>query len=246
MFVGGPSWSEKGYSKMAPMNETPRSVLVALTMLTFVTGIVDAASVLGLGHVFTANMTGNVVFLGFALVGKGNTSAIASIAAIVSFLAGALVGGRLAKVLTAKAIRVGFAIEFIALALAAGAASSDATIVAVGLLAFAMGLRNALVRRLAVADMTTTVLTLTLAGLAADSSLAGGTNPRWGRRASAVLAMLAGAALGAALLSKGPGVVVAAAVVFEMGAMSVLLRGGVGASAVEPALKPLSMAGEHR
>ena len=45
-----------------------------------------------------------------------------------------------------------------------------------------MGLRNADVRKLAVPDMTTTVLTLTVTGLAADSALAGGTSPGWKRR----------------------------------------------------------------
>jgi uncharacterized membrane protein YoaK (UPF0700 family) len=63
-----------------------------------------------------------------------------------------------------------------------------------------MGLRNAVVRRLAIPDLTTTVLTLTIAGFAADSSLAGGDNPRWQRRGAAILAILAGAAAGAALL----------------------------------------------
>jgi len=63
-----------------------------------------------------------------------------------------------------------------------------------------MGLRNATVRRLAVPDLTTTVLTLTLAGLGADSSLAGGDNPRFARRVASVAAMLAGAVAGAILV----------------------------------------------
>ena len=66
-----------------------------------------------------------------------------------------------------------------------------------------MGLRNATVRRLAVPDLTTTVLTLTLTGLAADSSLAGGNNPRPLRRIFSVVAMFAGAAIGAILLRYG-------------------------------------------
>lgn len=66
-----------------------------------------------------------------------------------------------------------------------------------------MGLRNATVRRLAVPDMTTTVLTLTLTGLAADSSPAGGDNPRLGRRVASVLPMFGGALLGALLLRRG-------------------------------------------
>jgi Protein of unknown function (DUF1275) len=56
------------------------------------------------------------------------------------------------------------------------------------------------VRRLAVADVTTTVLTLTLTGLAADSWLAGGHSPRAGRRVAAVGLMAAGALVGALLL----------------------------------------------
>jgi len=63
----------------------------------------------------------------------------------------------------------------------------------------AMGIRNATVRKLAVRDLTTTVLTLTLTGLAADSSLAGG-NPGWVRRTASVGAMSTGAAAGAWLL----------------------------------------------
>jgi len=64
----------------------------------------------------------------------------------------------------------------------------------------AMGLRNAVVRKLGVADLTTTVLTLTITGLAADSRLAGGGSPRWQRRSAAIVAMLAGATAGARMV----------------------------------------------
>jgi uncharacterized membrane protein YoaK (UPF0700 family) len=75
-----------------------------------------------------------------------------------------------------------------------------------------MGIRNAVVRHLAVADMTTTVLTMTMTGLAADSGLARGSNPRAGRRAGAVFAMLLGAIAGAALfLHRGAGLPLAIA-----------------------------------
>lgn len=73
----------------------------------------------------------------------------------------------------------------------------------IAMTAIAMGLRNATVRRLAVPDLTTTVLTLTLTALAADSSLAGGSNPRLGRRLGSVLTMFAGAGLGTILLRFG-------------------------------------------
>ena len=73
-----------------------------LVSLTVVTGLVDAFSYLVLGHVFVANMTGNVVFFAFALAGVGGFSATASVAAIGSFAAGALVAGRLGRSLAAR------------------------------------------------------------------------------------------------------------------------------------------------
>jgi uncharacterized membrane protein YoaK (UPF0700 family) len=70
----------------------------------------------------------------------------------------------------------------------------------IALTALAMGTRNAAVRKLAIPDLTTTVLTLTLTGIAADSSLANGSNVRLARRVGSVVAMFAGAALGAVVV----------------------------------------------
>jgi uncharacterized membrane protein YoaK (UPF0700 family) len=67
-----------------------------LLALTAVAGLVDAASVLGLGRVFTANMTGNVVFLGFAAAGAPGLSFARSSAALLAFYLGAVIGGRIA------------------------------------------------------------------------------------------------------------------------------------------------------
>jgi uncharacterized membrane protein YoaK (UPF0700 family) len=209
------------------MSDPSRPILVSLFLLTVVTGIVDAASVLGLGHVFTANMTGNVVFLGFAVAGQGSTSVVASLNALGSFTLGALFGGRVSRTLSARAVRLAFGVEVCLLFVAAFlglCALERATMVLVSLLAFAMGVRNAVVRKLAVPDMTTTVLTLTITGLAADSSWAGGNNPRWRRRLLAVLMMLAGASLGAGLLPRGIGWVVGLAAVLEGVAIVVLVR----------------------
>jgi uncharacterized membrane protein YoaK (UPF0700 family) len=66
---------------------------VLLVCLTVVTGLVDAFSYLRLGHVFVANMTGNVVFLGFGLAGVGEISIVASLLAVLAFVLGATVGG---------------------------------------------------------------------------------------------------------------------------------------------------------
>jgi uncharacterized membrane protein YoaK (UPF0700 family) len=181
-----------------------------LLILTFVTGLVDAVSYLNLGHVFVANMTGNVVFLGFALAGARDFSVPASLAALAAFLVGALAGGRLGS-RTAKhrgrflaiAILVKILLVGAALVVAATVADPDSQFVQyalIVLLALAMGLQNATARRLAVPDLTTTVLTLTLTGLAADSTLAGGNNPRPARRLAATVTMLVGAAVGAFLV----------------------------------------------
>ncbi len=71
------------------------SLPALLLVLTVTTGLIDAVSVLGLGRVFTANMTGNIVFLGFALAGVPGFSRPRSLAALAAFLVGAVIGGRL-------------------------------------------------------------------------------------------------------------------------------------------------------
>jgi uncharacterized membrane protein YoaK (UPF0700 family) len=182
-------------------------------VLTATTGLVDAVSVLGLGRVFTANMTGNIVFLGFAIGGAPEFSIPRCLAAVVGFLIGAGIGGYLGKTLAETsrtrwllliaAIEAGllFAAALAAIGYDMKNFSPESHLYGMILAtALAMGLRNATVRQLAVPDLTTTVLTLTLTGLAADSSLAGGSNPRWERRVGAVVSMFAGAAVGAALV----------------------------------------------
>jgi uncharacterized membrane protein YoaK (UPF0700 family) len=182
-----------------------------LLALTFVTGLIDGVSFFRLDHVFVANMTGNVVFLGFAVADAREFSVAASSIALAGFLAGGLAGGRLGRALgshRARILALGSAanvviIGAVALALAlVPSALDDARLryVLVATLAFAMGLQNATARRLAVPDLTTTVLTQTLTSIAADSAWAGGRNPRPFMRMAAVAIMFAGAALGAVLV----------------------------------------------
>ena len=200
----------------------PEPLLVAVLFgLTAVTGLVDAVSFLALGRVFTANMTGNVVFLGFAAAGAPGLSAIRSTTALVAFFAGAALGGRMAARLQPGPLHrwtgAAFALEAVLLFAAAAAAvggGSELTSAApraavIVLTGLAMGVRNATVRKLAVPDLTTTVLTLTITGLGAESRLAGGTSPNRARRASSVVAMLAGAAIGAGLLAHSVALVLA-------------------------------------
>jgi uncharacterized membrane protein YoaK (UPF0700 family) len=179
----------------------------SLALLTAVSGVGDAISYLGLGHVFVANMTGNVVFLGFAAAGAAQLSVASSLVALGGFLLGSLEGGRLARRFAADRsgwLRRALAVQVVTVAAAtviAGAAgdTGDVRYALIAVLAIAMGVQNATVRSLAVPDLTTTVLTLTLTGLAADSTPAGGDNPRWSRRSGAVVLMLAGAFAGGAL-----------------------------------------------
>ncbi|KJS62152.1 YoaK family protein [Streptomyces rubellomurinus] len=172
-----------------------------LLALTVVTGVVDAVSYLELGHVFVANMTGNVVFLGFALAGAAGLSATASLAALAAFLLGALAGGHLARRLpghrgrlltaavTAQAVLVAASTV---LAAVAGHSAEGVRYTLIGLLGFAMGGQNAVVRALKVPDLTTTVLTMTITALAADRTGV--------RRLASAVWMFAGALLGALLV----------------------------------------------
>ena len=78
-----------------------RAFVAPLIALTGVTGVIDAASFLGMGRIFTANMTGNVVFLGFALAGAPEMSVARCTTALIGFIVGAMLGGRLAVTMRA-------------------------------------------------------------------------------------------------------------------------------------------------
>lgn len=218
-----------------------------LLVLTMVTGLVDAVSYLKLGHVFVANMTGNVVFLGFAVAGGADFSLPASVAAIAAFLAGALAGGRLGSRIGHHRGRHLAVATYIEIALVGGALAVSAIGADIGanqlqyalivLLALAMGLQNATARRLAVPDLTTTVLTLTLTGLAADSRLARGNAPNVCRRLLAVATMFAGALVGAVLVFQ---VSVSAALAL---ALALLTVNGVAAYRVSSSTDPWTVAG---
>jgi uncharacterized membrane protein YoaK (UPF0700 family) len=219
-------------------------LLLALSLLTLVTGLVDAACYLGLGRVFTANMTGNVVLLAFGAAGAQGLPVLAPTVSLVVFLGGAAAGGRLAHRQVGPAgaevpaavrrrwVMIALLAELllvvVAGVVAVGLSVDDAgarRYVVIGLLAAGLGLQNATVRRLAVPDVTTTVLTLTLTGLAADSWLAGGHSPRAGRRLAAVGLMAAGALAGALLLRVDVALpVLAAAVVIALAAAALRLK----------------------
>jgi uncharacterized membrane protein YoaK (UPF0700 family) len=184
-----------------------------MVALTFVTGVVDAASYLKLGHVFVANMTGNIVFLGFALAGAHGLSSSSSLIALGSFLVGASAGGRLGALnpdhrghLLRGAGVAQVTLLIIALIVAVALGEPIHTTGSYLLLipmALAMGVQNATAQRLAVPELTTTVLTRTLTGLASDAGQAlrpGAGAAIFGRRLVAVAAMLLGALTGGLLV----------------------------------------------
>ncbi|WP_245885817.1 YoaK family protein [Kineococcus rhizosphaerae] len=187
-----------------------------MLVLTFSTGIVDAVGYLGLDRVFTANMTGNVVILGMALTGSQDLPIVGPVLALLGFLGGAaLVGRVLRRAATGwtTASSVVFALVGVVLGALAvvtslldgvpvepGTSPPPAAVLVTTVLGLAMGGQAAAARRLGVKDVTTVVVTSTLTGLAADSRLAGGTGDGWRRRLGAVVLILAGAAVGAALL----------------------------------------------
>jgi uncharacterized membrane protein YoaK (UPF0700 family) len=78
----------------------------ALLVLTFTTGVIDAASYLGLGHVFTANMTGNIVLLGFGVAGGSGLPVISPLVSLAAFLTGAALGGQMALALPARTVHL--------------------------------------------------------------------------------------------------------------------------------------------
>jgi uncharacterized membrane protein YoaK (UPF0700 family) len=191
-----------------------------LVMMTVVTGLVDAFSYLELGRVFVANMTGNVVFLSFALAGAAGFVWWASLLAVITFVLGALVGGRISRlrvdhrgrhILLAAAVQSVLVLSALVVTLflarpASGSSYAGVPLaVLIILLGVGMGLQNATARALAVPDLTTTVLTLTITGISADSTAAGGGNSKLGRRLVSILSMFLGGLIGALLIVTGHG-----------------------------------------
>ncbi len=204
------------WQTLAPPRGNPHGPLPPLlVLLTVVTGLVDAFSYLELGRVFVANMTGNVVFLAFALGGTPGFVWWASLLGIFTFIGGAFLGGRVAAargahrgrhLLAAAALQGAFVLAaFVTALLFRHPYGPIALVVLILLLGIGMGLQNATARALAVPDLTTTVLTLTITGISADSRAAGGKSSRIGRRLVSIASMFVGGLVGAALVMAGLG-----------------------------------------
>lgn len=208
-----------------------RLTVTALLLLTFATGLIDAVSVLVLGHVFVANMTGNVIFLGFWFVPHSGVDLTAALVAFVSFLIGAVIGGRLARHLGSRPrpwLSVALGVEVVALmvlAVLAGTGVLDyrdnTKLVLIACLAMVFAIQNATARQFGVQELSTTVLTQTIVGIGFDSRLAGGSGEREKLRNGVVLTMCAGAVVGATLtlVTVAPVIALAGAVVATAAAL---------------------------
>jgi len=184
--------------------------LVLLLSLTFSTGIVDAVGYLGLDRVFAGNMTGNIVILGMGLAGADGLPVIGPLIALATFVVGASASG-----LAMRGVRAGWtaratlmlavAAALVAAAmlprLVSGASALPAALTATALLAAAMGVQAGVARHIAVAEVTTVVVTSALVALAFELFSGNGMPQRWVRRVVVLALLVLGAFTGAVLLS---------------------------------------------
>ena len=183
--------------------KVPGPVPVLLLGLTAVTGLVDAYSFLALGQVFVANVTGNVIFLGFAVAGAGDIALGSIVTATLTFSVGALAGGRVIArrpthhhhLLAAAGLVQAVIIATGAIIATIVGPQPSRSVVLVGL-SVAMGIQTAVAHRVAFPDLPTTFVTMTFTGLVADSTV-GSVRVR---RALAVGALFLGAVIGGLLV----------------------------------------------
>jgi uncharacterized membrane protein YoaK (UPF0700 family) len=184
----------------------------SLLALTFATGVVDAVSYLGLGGVFTANMTGNLVLVGFALGGAPGFSVSRTLVSLIAFMVGATLAGRLSRRWHPKPFRwmqrvtrmmlAVFTVVLIALTQLPDDTTSEPALrlAIVAALALAMGMLNATVRRLGFREIPTTVATSVISDLASESRWGGGDGRNQRDLIGAIALMLLGAMIGALLV----------------------------------------------
>lgn len=213
----------------SPLLPVGHHFVTGLLLLTASTGCIDAVSYLALDRVFTGNMTGNVLFIGFSLVGAGTAPILNYAIALGGFALGSMIGGRIvgqsakkglptasrAVLIAGAALIVASAIYW----LIVDTLSNPALLTITAILSLVMGAQVSAVKPVGNSDVTTIVVTNTLANLARDSRLAGGTGRNWFPRLAAIIAMGIGAAIGAAvhLHLGGAEALLAGAIIFTAG-----------------------------
>lgn len=218
----------------ASPSHVERSITPGLYLLTAVCGIIDATTFLALGMVFAEIMTGNLMFLAFGIgQGKAVESVNTYAVPLITFSLGAVGGGavlrgrwigghqRFGYIITASLVGVAFVLAV----LWKPEAGMAEALVVVGVLAFAMGLQNALVLAHAVPDVATNVMTLTLVRLLSNLSIVGGNNVRWRYRVASLGVFFVAAMAGAAALRVGVAFALGLALFVYVVAMPWLLGG---------------------
>jgi uncharacterized membrane protein YoaK (UPF0700 family) len=194
---------------------------VLLVCLTFGSGAVDAISFLGLGRVFTGNMTGNLVLLGLAAGQAAGSEVVRSAVSLGAFSVGVLLASRLVVLISgrapgARASRVwpvGVSVVLVLVVLlqagflggwlsCSGHPGLVFEAVLVGLSALAMGLQSDAVAALGVAGVTTTYVTGTMTGLLRGLALRTHDVTNRVRRAAVLAGLLAGASVSGVLLAE--------------------------------------------
>jgi uncharacterized membrane protein YoaK (UPF0700 family) len=211
-------------------------LLPMLLGLTVVSGVVDAYSFLQMGHIFVANVTGDVLFIAFGIAGAKGFSALAALITLIVFFLGAFLGGRIFThfgVHRGHLLAIVAAVEATFFAVATGVAGTLDGLPVNGdkytlivLLALPMGLQNALAFKLAVPGLTTSVVTQAITGISVESQWAGGTGSNMGTRIASTLSLFVGALIGALLIvnvNAWSALLVATAVLLLVGLSSVML-----------------------
>ncbi|GAA3666375.1 YoaK family protein [Arthrobacter ginkgonis] len=185
-----------------------RMRLSLMMALTFVTGALDAVGYLGLDRIFTGNMTGNIVILGMAAAGGNGLPVLGPALALVAFVLGAAVAGAVLKRRSSGwnvRVTVLLGIGTVMLSVAGVVLTQTDThpewirVAMACAIAVQMGSQALIARFLAVKDMTTVVVTSTLASLAGESFFGSGSR-LWNRRFAAVAVLFAGATAGTGLM----------------------------------------------
>ncbi len=191
-----------------------------MLVLTVVTGLVEAVSLLALGPVFTAMQTGNVLFLSFGAARAGELPALPSAVSLVAFVAGVLCGARMEAAAEARGRRwfvIGLAVEAALILVAAGigwglapryGAPAGRHLTVAAVLALAMGIRTLTIMRSKVPGVPTTLVTRSMTAFLGGSLLGQGSalgygSAAWVRRGLAVPAMFRGGMSGALLVGAG-------------------------------------------
>lgn len=185
------------------------ALLLALTVLA---GVVDATSILRLGHVFVATMTGNLVFIGLAAAGARGFAVGKSALALGGFVVGLLIGGRACQAARShrgRALRNVLAVKLWLAGVVALVTVVSGSRLHVGtrnaiilLLAMSMGAQLAAIRYLKVPDLLTVVLTMTLT-CALTERTGGWSDPKVLRRILTLVAFAVGALSGALVILNG-------------------------------------------